>query len=114
MRLEITPDTVEVHLAWWEKFLGLLKDIRVPRADISDVRVVENPVREAMGTGIKAGLRLPFLLYIARTLRLDEAFVVRRGVPGLSFAVENHGALKRVLLSTPQAEEMAQRLKRGD
>ena len=57
MRLEITPDTVVVHLAWWEKFLGLLKDIRVPRADISDVRVVENPVREAMGTGIKAGLR---------------------------------------------------------
>jgi hypothetical protein len=114
MRLEITPDTVEVHLAWWEKLLGLLKDIRVPRRDISDVHVVENPVREAMGTGMKAGLRLPFLLYIARTIRLDEAFIVRRGTPGLSFAVENHGALKRVLLSTGQAEEIARRLKDGD
>ncbi len=110
MRVIVTPEAVEVRLARWEKVLGLLKDIRVARSDISDVRVVEKPVREAMGAGMKAGLRLPWLLFIARTIRLDQAFVVRRGQPGLSFAVENHGALKRVLVSTPQAEELAREL----
>jgi hypothetical protein len=114
VRLEITPDTVEVRLSWWEKVLGLLKDIRVARADISDVQVVSDPVRVAMGSGIKAGLRLPWLLYVARTIRLDEAFVVRRREPGLSFAVRNHGTLKRVLVSTPRAEEIARQLQSGD
>jgi hypothetical protein len=113
MRLNITPETVEVKLAWWEKGLGLLKDIRVPRTDISDVQVVEKPVRVAMSAGIKAGLRVPFLIIIARTLRLDEAFIVRRGNPGLSFAVQNHGALKRVLVSTPDAEALARELGGG-
>lgn len=110
MRVELTPDMLEVRLAWWEKLLGLLKDIRVERADISDVKVIEEPVREAMGSGIKAGLRLPWLMYVARTIRLDEAFIVRRGVPGLSFAVSNEGHLKRVLVSTRDAQEIARRL----
>jgi hypothetical protein len=82
MRIEVTDDAVEVMLAPWQKVLGLMRDIRVARADISDVRVVEDPVREAMGTGIKVGLRLPWLYYVARTIRLDQVFVVRRGVPG--------------------------------
>lgn len=110
MRVELTAEMLEVRLAWWEKILGLLKDIRVERADISDVKVVEEPVREAMGSGIKAGLRLPWLMYVARTIRLDEAFIVRRGVPGLSFAVSNGSHLKRVLVSTRDAEEIARRL----
>jgi hypothetical protein len=111
MRVELTPDMLEVRLAWWQKVLGLLKDIRVERSDISDVKVVEEPVREAMSSGIKAGLRLPWLMYVARTIRLDEAFVVRRGVPGLSFAVNNGSHLKRVLVSTRDAQEIARHLK---
>lgn len=110
MRIEIGEDFVEVRLSWWQKLLGLLRNIRVARADISDVHVVENPMREAMRTGIKVGLRLPWLYYVARTMRLDQVFVVRRGVPGLSFAVNNRWALKRVLVSTPDAEELARRL----
>ena len=113
MRVEVTEDSVEVLLSRWEKVLGLLGDIRVARADVSEVHVVENPVREAMRAGMKAGLRLPWLLFIARTIRLDQAFVVRRGVPGLSFAVRNHGALQRVLVSTPEAQELARRLQSG-
>jgi hypothetical protein len=65
-----------------------------------------------MRTGIKVGLRLPWLYYVARTIRLDQVFVVRRGVPGLSFAVHGEGPLRRVLLSTPDAAELAQRLRR--
>jgi hypothetical protein len=112
MRIELTDDSVEVLLARWQKVLGLMRDIRVARADISDVRVVEDPVREAMTTGMKVGLRLPWRYYVARTIRLDQVFVVRRGVPGLSFVVRGEGPLRRVLLSTPDATELAQRLQR--
>ncbi len=110
MRIHVSDEYVEVKLAAWQKLLGLLRDIRVARADLSDVRVVDDPLREAMSSGLKVGLRLPWLCYIARTIRLDEAFVVRRGVPALSFAVENDTPLRRVLVSTSQAQALAQQL----
>jgi hypothetical protein len=113
MHIHLSEQYVEVRLAVWQKALGLLRDIRVARADVSDVHVVQDPVREAMRTGIKVGLRLPWLCYVARTIRLDEAFVVRRGVPGLSFAVNDGRTLRRVLVSTPQAQELARQLQAG-
>ncbi len=111
VRVELTDETLEVRLSLWQKVLGLLGNIRVARADVSDVQVIEDPVRAAMTAGIKVGLRLPWFYYAARTIRLDQAFVVRRGVPALSFAVHNEGALRRVLVSTPDAEELAQQLR---
>jgi hypothetical protein len=110
VRVLVTDDSVEVRLARWEKILGLMKDIRVPLADIGEVRVVEDPIRETLGTGLKAGLRLPWLYYVARTIRLDRAFVVRRGVPALSFSVSNEKPLRSVLVSTREAEALARRL----
>ena len=110
VRIDVSDEYVEVRLARWQKLLGLLRDIRVARTDVSDVRVVEDPLGEAMGSGIKVGLRLPWLYYVARTIHLDEAFIVRRGVPALSFAVENDTALRRVLVSTPEADALAQQL----
>jgi hypothetical protein len=109
--VQVTEDSVEVLLSPWQKLLGLLRDIRVPREDVSDVRVVQDPMRDAMSSGIKVGLRLPWLYYVARTIRLDQAFIVRRGVPALSFAVRNRDPLRRVLVSTPDAEELARRLR---
>jgi hypothetical protein len=111
VRVELTEETLEVRLSFWQKVLGLLGNISVARADVSDVEVVQDPVRAAMDTGIKVGLRLPWLYYVARTIHLDQAFIVRRGVPALSFAVRNKGALNRVLVSTPDARELARRLK---
>jgi hypothetical protein len=90
--------------------LGLMKDIRVPLVDVSDVGVVEDPIREALGTGLKVGLRLPWLYYVARTIRLDQVLIVRRRVPALSFAVRNNDPLRSVLVSTPEAEQLARRL----
>ena len=110
VRVVLTDDSLEIRLAIWEKALGLLRSIRVPRADVSDVHVVEDPVREAMQAGIKVGLRLPWVYFIARTIALDRAFIVRRGVPALSFAVRNQGNLERVLVSTPHARELAREL----
>jgi hypothetical protein len=112
VRVRVTDDSIEVRLARWEKALGLMKDIRVPIADVSNVRVVENPMREAIGTGLKAGLRLPWVRYVARTVRLDSVFVVRRGQPGLAFDVSNHAPLEHVLVSAPDAEELARRMRR--
>jgi hypothetical protein len=111
MRVNLTEDSLEVLFAPWEKALGLLGNIVVSRADVTDVQVVQDPVREAMSVGMKAGLRLPWLYYVARTIRLDQAFAVRRGVPGLSFEVHNHVRLRHVLVSTPDAEGIAERLR---
>jgi hypothetical protein len=110
MRVEVSQDSVEVHLALWEKVCGLLGNITVSRSEIDDVQVIEDPLREVMRTGLKAGLRIPWLYYVCRTIRLDQAWIVRRGVPALSFAVRGHGALKRVIVSTPEAHELAARL----
>jgi hypothetical protein len=109
----VTDESVEVLLARWEKILGLMGDIRVPLADVVDVRFVEKPIREAMGSGIKAGLRLPGIYYVARTIHLDRAFAVKRGLPGLAFAVRNQGPLESVLVSTADAKGLAQRLRKS-
>jgi hypothetical protein len=113
VRLILTSDALEIRLARWQKILGLMRSITIPRSHISRVDVVEDPVREAMSTGLKAGLRLPWLYYACRTVRLDEAFVVRRGVPGLNIELDDEDKLTRVLLSTPEAAELAQRLADG-
>jgi hypothetical protein len=110
MRVRVTDDSVEVLLSRWEKVLGLFRDVRVPLVDVSDVHVVENPMREAMSLRFKVGLRIPWLYYVARSIRLDQAFLVRRRVPALAFTVRNQGALRKVLVSTPDAEELARRL----
>lgn len=111
MRVRVTEDSIEVLLARWEKVLGLMKDIRVPLGDVGEVRVVEHPLREAAGTGLKAGLRLPGFRYVARTIRLDQAFAVKRGLPALSFSVRNNPPLERVLVSAPDAKQLAERLR---
>jgi hypothetical protein len=111
VRVHITDDTVEVRLSRWQKVLGLMRDIRVPRAQIGEVEVIEEPIREAMGIGIKVGLRLPWLCYVARTIRLDQVFIVTRRVPALAFSVSGEGPLRRVVLSTREAEQLATRLR---
>lgn len=107
MRIEIGPRAVVVRLAWWQKLLGLMKDITIALSDIDGADVEPEAVRIAGRAGIKVGLRIPFLYFAARTMRLDEVFVVRRGVPGLSISIGGEGHLRRVLVSTPRAGELA-------
>ncbi len=110
MRVSVSDQELTVRLAPLEKVLGLMGDITVARADLSDVRLLEDPLREVMRAGLKVGLRLPWLYYICRTIRLDRAWAVRRGIPAISFSVRNHGALEQVTASTPQAHELVRRL----
>ncbi|HWG08862.1 MAG TPA: hypothetical protein VN672_07615 [Solirubrobacteraceae bacterium] len=110
MRVRVTGESIEVLLARWEKMMGLMKDIAVPLADVGDVRLVEQPMSEVRGTGLKAGLRVPGVYYVARTIGLDRAFVVKRGLPALSFSVRNQDPLKEVLVSVPDAPELVRRI----
>jgi hypothetical protein len=112
MRILITDETIEIRLSAWQKVLGLMRDISLPRSEISEVEVVHDPLREAMSSGLKIGLRLPWLYYAARTIRLDQMFVVQRGRPALGLAVNNGTPLRRVLLSTSEAEQLVDRLRR--
>jgi hypothetical protein len=50
---------------------------------------------------------------VARTIRLDEAWIVRRGVPALAFSVRDGRPLRRVVVSTPEAEALARSLRRS-
>ncbi|MFZ2113039.1 MAG: hypothetical protein WAU77_04825 [Solirubrobacteraceae bacterium] len=110
MRVHLSEDEIEVRLTMAEKALGLLRNIKVARSDVSDVQVFDDPLRAVMRSGLKIGLRLPWLYYVCRSIRLDQAWAVRRGVPALSFAVRNQGALERVTVSTHEARELARRL----
>lgn len=113
MQVRLSDDAIEVSLARWEKTLGLMRDIRVSRRYIQDARVVDDGLREAMrAPGLKAGLRLPWLMYICRSIKLDQAWIVRRGRPALTFAVRDGGTLKQVTVSTRDAGELAERLAR--
>lgn len=113
MRVQIDEEEVHVHLALWQKLAGLMRDIRVPRRHVLNARVVEDGVGEAMRAGIKVGLRVPWLYFVARTIRLDEAFIVRRGRPALAFELDGPGPLKRVFVSAPDAQALALRLAGG-
>lgn len=114
MQVIIDASTVTVRLSRWQKIVGLMRDITVARSDVGDVAVVENGVREVMGSGLKIGLRVPWVCYVGRTVSLDRAFVVRRGVPALSFAVRGgRGALASVIVSTPDARALAEQLAPG-
>jgi hypothetical protein len=110
MRVHLSEEKIEIRLSRLEKVLGLQRSICVPLVDVSDVKVVEDPLYEVMRAGLKVGLRLPWLYYVCRSIRLDRAWAVRRGVPALSFAVRNYGALEHVTVSTPDARQLSQRL----
>lgn len=67
-------------------------------------------MREVLGSGLKAGLRLPWVYYVARSIKLDRAWVLRRGMKALSFSVNDGGALREVVVSAPDAEALARKL----
>jgi hypothetical protein len=110
MRVQLSDQWLEIRLSPLEKALGLMRDVTVSRSVIAEVRVLDEPLHEVMRVGLKVGLRLPWLYYVCRTIRLDQAWAVRRGVPALSFAVRDPGALEHVTVSTPEAHELARQL----
>jgi hypothetical protein len=111
VRVHLFEERIDIRLSRVEKVLGLMGSISIPLSDVSDVKVLEDPLHEVMRSGLKVGLRLPWLYYVCRSIRLDQAWAVRRGVPAVSFAVRNAGALERVTVSSSDASALAKRLK---
>jgi hypothetical protein len=48
VHVSVAEGFLEIRLSTWEKILGLLGNIRVPLAEVGDVEVVPEPMREAM------------------------------------------------------------------
>ena len=111
VKVQVNTQAVEIRFSWWEKTAGLLGNVTVPRSEISNVEVIDDGLALAMRSGMKAGLRLPGVIYLARTIRLDELFAVRRNIPALSFSVAGEGKLRRVIVSTPDATQLAEELR---
>jgi hypothetical protein len=113
VRVAVLDEVLEIRLSWWEKALGLMRNIRVARSAVSEVGVQDDPLPAMKGTGLKAGLRLPGFYYVCRGIKLDRAWIVRRGVPALTFTVRDGSPLAHVTVSTPDAAELARRLREG-
>lgn len=56
--LRITPDAVEIRLSTVEKVGSLRADLRVPRAAVTSVEVVDDAL--AATEGLRVGLHVPF------------------------------------------------------
>ncbi|MGY1643583.1 hypothetical protein ACI782_20955 [Geodermatophilus sp. SYSU D00703] len=79
-----TPQTLRVTLTTAEKFLGLLRDLQVPRSSVTSVEVVPDGL--AATHGLRApGLGLPGVRKIGTwRARGEKALVsVRRGQPAV-------------------------------
>lgn len=110
VRVSLDDDFLEVRLAPWEQALGLARNLKVARADIDDVQFVEDPTRAAMSFSAKVGMRIPWVRFVAHSLRFDEVILVSRGMPGLSLSLKGHTRLRRALISAPDAAELVRRL----
>lgn len=111
MRVRVSEQTLKVQFSRWEKVLGLMGDIDLPRASVGEIEVVDDPVAQVMRSGLKIGLRLPWLSYVGRSIKLDEVWAVRRHIPALAFSVRGCPPLRRVTLSTRDARALAAQLR---
>ncbi|MGY1723547.1 hypothetical protein [Blastococcus sp. SYSU DS0533] len=87
--LQLTPETLSVHLTPGEKLAGLLRDVEVPRSAISQVEVVTDAVPAARGLRAP-GLALPGVRKIGTWRRPGERTLVcvRRGQPAVRIHLE--------------------------
>lgn len=109
----IESETLTVHLSRAEKVAALRGDVRVPRSAVTGVTV------EPDGLAAVRGIRAPGLAIPARTKigtwrgRGHRAFVcVRSGEPAVRITLSGTGD-DELLVSTPEANDIAQHLARG-
>jgi hypothetical protein len=111
--LTVDDDALEVRLSRLEKVAGLLRDLRVPRSAVREVRVVPEGLHGT--TGIRApGLGLPGRRKIGtwRGRHSTQYVVVRAGEPALHVRLSGHRH-DSLLVGTPAAAELAQELAAG-
>jgi hypothetical protein len=74
VQIELVADSLQLRLSWWQKALGLMRNVTVPLRDVESVAVEPDPVRVA---------------------------------PGISLEISGAGPLRRLLVSTSRAEQLA-------
>lgn len=112
-RLELDGDTLVLALTGGEKVAALHGDVRVPRAAVTSVDVVEDPIAAIRG------LRAPGLALPGRTMigtwrgRGERRFVVaRRGVPAVRVRLRSEH-FDELLVSTDDARAVAESIGAG-
>lgn len=112
-RITVDTDTLTVRLSLAEKVAALRGDVRVPRHAVTGVTV------EPDGLAAVRGIRAPGLAIPTRTkigtwrARGHRAFVcVHSGEPALRIRLSGAGD-DELLVSTPEADAIVQRLERG-
>jgi hypothetical protein len=105
--IELTTDTLHIHLSLAEKIGALHGDLHVPRSAIQAVAVIEDGLSAARG--IRApGVAIPGRLKIGTWRSYDQScfVLIRRGQPTLHLTL--HGqTIDAVLISTPEAGDLA-------
>ena len=110
--VQLTPETLTVHLSRGEKVLGLLRDLTVPRSSVTAVEVVPDGLSALRG--IRApGLGLPGLRAIGTWRRRGERSLVsvRRGQPALRLGLTGQ-RVDTVLVGLPDPAAAAAELTR--
>ena len=106
----VSPDRVSIRFTRAEKVLGLVRDLDLSPRQVRSATVVDDGL--AATEGLRApGLGIPGFRKLGtwRGRGTTALVAVRRGEPTL--ALELDGArVDRVLLSHPQARELAERL----
>jgi hypothetical protein len=105
--IELTADTVHIHLSLAEKIGALHGDLHVPRSAIQTVAVIADGLSATRG--IRApGVAIPKRLKIGTWRTRDQScfVLIRRGQPTLHLRL--HGqTIDAVLISTPDAGDLA-------
>jgi len=111
--IDITAQALSVRLTRREKVAGLLRDLAVPITSVTSVTVEDDGLRAVRGLRAP-GLALPRRLKIGTWRRRGgrSMVVVRAGVPTLRVALEGE-RYDELLLSDPDARELAAELRRG-
>jgi hypothetical protein len=113
MRIELTQETLEIRLAAWERALGLMGNLSLPRSSITRADLRDDGPAAVAHWWPKVGLRLPGILYIARSFDGRQRFIVRRGEPAVELEVGPASTPRVVVFSTPDAERLARELGPG-
>ena len=108
MNVTLTPTHLDVRLSVWEKLGGLTTDHHIARERIAAAEVDPAPMHAIRGR-FKAGLRLPGVRFVCWTWHPMTFWSISHDAAALRVTVRG-GRLRQLVLSTPDAAELARAL----
>lgn len=111
MKVSLNNLSLRVELSLLEKVLAVHGSIVVPRAQIIEATVDEEPLRSTLRSGIKMGLRLPAVIFLCTDLRRRRFWAVKRRLEAIH-VVYDDGVRRELTVCTADARELAAALAR--